>query len=70
MLDEILRRKEYDGIRVRLASFDWKTPEDAHFRSPTSKRMRNLVEKSERGEFINLTDHYYRIVYHERVQGV
>ena len=66
VLDEVLKREGHDAVRVTLASFDWETPRDAPFRSPTSKRMRKLVEESERGKFINLMDHYSDLVYHER----
>lgn len=65
VVDEILSHQRYDGVRVQLASFDWNYPDDAELRSPTNQRMRRIVEDSERGEFINLMDHFDRIVYHE-----
>ena len=64
VLQEILTHKKYDSWQVRLASFDWDASV-ANVSSPTAKKMRSIVEKSARGEFINLVDHYDQIVYHE-----
>lgn len=64
VLQEILTHKRYDSWKVRLASFDWDAAV-TNVSSPTAKKMRNIVEKSPRGEFINLMDHYKQVVYHE-----
>lgn len=65
VLDEILSHSEYGSLRVRLACFDWDFPKDAYVRPPTNTRMRQLVQNSPRGEFVNLMDHYDKLVYHE-----
>ena len=65
ILQEILRHRDYESWSVHLASFDWRTPEDSPIRSPTSRRMRKLVDDAPRGEFINLMDHYDPVVYIE-----
>jgi hypothetical protein len=66
VVDEVLSHKQYVGVRVRLASFDWRYPEDAEIRPPTNGKLRKIVESSDRGEFINLMDHYDSLVFHER----
>jgi hypothetical protein len=62
VLQEILTHKRYGSWRVKLASFDWLPSNVA---SPTARKMLKVVESSERGEFINLMDHYEKLVYHE-----
>lgn len=64
VLREVLRHSKYDSWTVTLASFDWRTPEDSRLNSPTSTKMRRLVEDSGRGTFINLMD-YDKLVYHQ-----
>jgi hypothetical protein len=64
VLHEILFHDKYNSVRVRLASFDWNYPGDAPIRPPTSAQMRELVQGSPRGEFINLMGHYKKVVYH------
>jgi len=60
VIEEALTRTGYERWRVELASFDGPGPPN----SPTSRRMRALVEKYSRGTFINLADHYKSLVYH------
>jgi hypothetical protein len=64
---ELLSKDKYPNWNVELASFYWRTPEDFKINCPTSIRMRQIVEASTRGKFINLMDHYSRLVYHERI---
>lgn len=64
LLYEILKHQRYSSWHVRLASFDWDAVA-THVSTPTARKMRRIVEDSERGEFINLMDHYPRLVYHE-----
>jgi hypothetical protein len=64
IVEEVLTHAKYATWMLELASFDWKTPGDAAFRSPTNQRMKGLVDKSPRGRFVNLFDHYDRLVYH------
>src|SRR5258706_9037108 len=64
VLQEILTHKKYESWKVRLASFDWDAS-ITRVHSPTAKKMRSIVERSARGEFINLMDHYNQVVYHE-----
>ena len=63
---EILTHKRYDTWTVELASFDWVAAKHGGISSPTNPRMREIVEKSPRGEFINLFDSYAAVVYHQR----
>jgi hypothetical protein len=65
VVEERLLHQRYEGVKVQLASFDWRYPEDASHRSPTNQRMRAPVEHSDRGNFVNLMDHYDRAAYHE-----
>ncbi|MBI4183627.1 MAG: hypothetical protein HY521_06495 [Proteobacteria bacterium] len=66
VLDEILRhRSRYPNWQVRLASFDWEYPSEGPYRPPTNGKMRRLVTEAPNGSFINLMDHYGKIVYHE-----
>lgn len=66
VLEEVLNRGKYDPWQVQLASFDWDYPNDAGVRSPTSSKMKRLVEKkADRAKFINLFAAYERIVYHK-----
>ena len=68
VIEEILFHERYTGVTFRLASFDWKFPGEGAYRSPTNQRMRSDVEQSDRGTFINLMDHYDRLVYHDSVK--
>jgi len=65
VLEEVLDRGKYDTWQVHLASFDWEYPNEAGLRSPTSSRMKRVIEKSERAKFINLFDAYDKVVYHK-----
>jgi hypothetical protein len=65
VLEEILDSTKHDTWQVHLASFDWEYPNDAGIRSPTSSRMKRLIARSERGNFINLFDVYEKVVYHK-----
>jgi hypothetical protein len=62
---EVLTRSQYESWRVQLASFDWAYPNSQNLRSPTSSKMKKLVNSSERGVFLNLDDHYEKVVYHK-----
>jgi hypothetical protein len=42
-------------------------PNNAAIRSPTSRRLRELVQKSPRGNFVNLFDPYPKLVYHQPI---
>jgi hypothetical protein len=66
VLNDVLTKDAYSLWRVELASFDWRFPEDGPYRSPTNAKMRRLVENSPRADFVNLMDHYDKIVYHEK----
>ncbi|HEX5761358.1 MAG TPA: hypothetical protein VF121_19400 [Thermoanaerobaculia bacterium] len=63
VLYEILTHKKYESWSVRLASFHWESAASG-VPSPTALKMRNLVDK-DRGEFINLMDHYDKLVYYQ-----
>jgi hypothetical protein len=65
VLSAILTTLKYPNWQVELATFDWAYPTDAPLRSPTSRKMRDLVEQSPRARLINLLDHYPSIVYHK-----
>jgi hypothetical protein len=65
VLDEILIKEENSSWQVCVASFDWEYPNSAKLRSPTSSRVKKLVENSTRGSFINLFDHYNEVVFHK-----
>ena len=65
VVSDVLRRSEYDCWQVWLASFDWEYSKKQRIRSPTNQKMKKLVVNSERGEFVNLADHYEDLVYHE-----
>lgn len=65
VLHEVLSRDKYATWRVQLASFDWAHPNSQNLRSPTATKMKRLVTSSDRGEFINLFDHYDKVVYHK-----
>lgn len=64
VIREVLKHPEYDSWGVTLASFDWDKA-DTGLDSPTSRRMRAVVEDSDRGEFINLMDRYDKLVFHK-----
>jgi hypothetical protein len=64
VLREILTHTKYDSWHVRLASFDWDSFATS-IGSPTAKKMRAIVDGSPRGTFINLMDHYDKVVYHQ-----
>jgi hypothetical protein len=66
VLEEVLKHDAYSTWSIELASFDWRCPEDAPIRGPTNTRMRQLVEGSPRGKFINLMDAYPRLVFHQK----
>jgi hypothetical protein len=66
VVEEILCHERYAGLKVRLASFDWTYPGDAPHRSPTNRRLKAIVEESPRGVFVNLMEHYKKLVYHEQ----
>ena len=70
VLEDVLSKPGYERWKVELASFDWKYPDDGAFRSPTNVKMRKLVEQSPRGRFVNLFDHYDKIVYHEEAPAM
>ncbi len=61
VIEQVLTRPGFESWHVELASFDGKGPPN----SPTSKKMKALVENSPRGTFINLMDHFKTLVYHE-----
>jgi hypothetical protein len=66
VLEEILDRDKHHTWEVHLASFDWDYPNDARLRSPTSSKMKRLIEKKPaRAKFINLFDAYDKVVYHK-----
>ncbi len=65
IVEEVLTHAKYNTWSLELASFEWRCPQDAAFRSPTNQRMKALVERSQRGRFINLYDHYRSLVYHD-----
>jgi hypothetical protein len=69
VLEEILRHhSRYPRWEVRLVSFDWTYPDDGPVRSPTNGRMKRLVTGAPNGMFINLMDHYDKVVYHQAPQ--
>jgi hypothetical protein len=70
ILREVLQHTRYESWQVNLVSFDWDYPNKANLRSPTSTRMKQLVAGAERGTFINLFDHYDKVVYHKEWQPV
>ncbi len=65
VVEEVLGHEEYATWRVELASFHWGSS-DSRFRSPTNSRLLRVVEQSPRGTFVNLMDHYNKVVYHEK----
>ncbi len=65
VLEEVLTRDRYDSWQIRLASFDWGYPNEPGIRSPTSSKMKRVVDTSERAKFINLFDAYDKVVYHK-----
>jgi len=65
VLFEVLRHDTYKTWDVTVASFDWEYPNAANVRSPTSAKVKNLVDASPRGNFLNLFDHYSKLVYHK-----
>jgi len=65
IVEEVLTHSKYNAWQLELASFDWRCPQDAAFRSPTNQRMKALVDKSPRGRFVNLFEHYRVVVYHD-----
>jgi len=66
VVEEILLHERYAGLKVKLASFDWQYSAATPHRSPTNQRLKQIVEKSDRGEFVNLMQHYDKLVYHEK----
>lgn len=66
VIKEVLSHKIYQTWDVELYSFDWPMPNKAGVRSPTNQSMRKYIVKSERGRFINLTDYYDKLVFHQR----
>jgi len=69
VLDEVLRHQgRYPKWHVRLASFDWAYPDEGSFRSPTNGKMKRLVSDAPNGSFVNLMDHYDKVVYHQAPQ--
>lgn len=70
VLQEILGRRHYPAWQVQLVSFDWEYPNAASIRSPTSKKMKRLVEESDRASFVNLFDHYADVVFHKEWKPV
>lgn len=67
VLYEILTRDaKYPRWHVRLASFDWNETPGSRIRSPTNRKMKTLVSGSSRGTFVNLMDHYSKLVYHQK----
>ncbi len=70
VLDEILRHQSrYPKWEVCLVSFDWVYPDDGQVRSPTNGKMKRLVNAAPNGLFVNLMDHYAKVVYHEKPQS-
>lgn len=65
VVEEVLTHARYDSWNVELASFDW-VGSKYGIASPTNHKMRELVQKSPRGTFVNLFDSYGSIVYHEK----
>jgi hypothetical protein len=65
IIREVLTRPQYISWKVLLATFDWPFPNSQNLRSPTSGKMRTLVKSSDRGNFLNLYDHYDKVVYHK-----
>lgn len=66
VLEEVLKSGRYPEWRVELASFDWKYPDEGHVRSPTAAKVRALVTSSTQADFINLTDHFGKLVYYQK----
>ncbi len=65
VLRGVLTHDRYESWQVHLASFDWEYPNAQKVRSPTSTKMKTLIDQSDRGMFINLTDHYDKVVFHK-----
>lgn len=65
VIEDVLTKNAYQNWQVELVSFDWKYPQDGTYRSPTNAKLRKLVEQSPRARFINLLDHYKKVVYHQ-----
>jgi hypothetical protein len=63
VLEEILKSGRYPEWKVELASFDWRIPEDATFNSPTARKVRQLIERSPQARFVNLFEHYKKLVF-------
>jgi len=66
VLQQVIFDQRYASWEVRLASFHWSSPSMASYRSPTSGKMLKLVTNRARAKFINLDDHYGKVVYHEK----
>lgn len=65
ILHEVLGRGYYNLWNVTIASFDWPYPNLANIRSPLSSKIQRLVQGSDRASFVNLFDHYDKVVYHK-----
>ncbi|MFN7573412.1 MAG: hypothetical protein ACK5TK_18545 [Betaproteobacteria bacterium] len=55
---------EYASWSVTVATFDWDRTQ-MRAATPTSSKIRNLVQSSTRGKLLNLFAHYASIVYHQ-----
>ncbi|MBF0551623.1 MAG: hypothetical protein HQK60_13950, partial [Deltaproteobacteria bacterium] len=65
VIHEVLKTNKYPRWNVELYSFDWPMPNSQNINSPTKSKMKQLVEQSDRGKFVNLMDSYDKLVYFE-----
>jgi hypothetical protein len=64
ILELLLTDEQYVSWTVTVATFDW-DPKITGINSPTSGKVRRLIEKSPRATLLNLFAHYKAVVYHE-----
>jgi hypothetical protein len=65
VLTEVLNTKHYPNWRLELVSFDWPMPNPEKVNSPLGRKVRQLVEGSDRAKLVNLIDNYGSVVYFE-----
>lgn len=64
ILELLLKNEDYAAWSVTVATFDW----DRNLTgvpTPTSSKIRSLVQNSARGKLLNLFAHYASVVYHQ-----
>ena len=62
---EVLKKSDYPNWTLTLASFYWDPAKHRGRKSPTNMRLLDLVKNSTKATFINLFDHYDKVVYHQ-----